>query len=369
MTPEEKAAAAHATAVAAGSINDTVEDVSAVIRGRVARGLAVLGPAGRLPMAAVDSTHSCVHQAIRVGAAGAGSLAARGLRHGADPAAAPLADSPVGLNSQAVLGAAFGDTLPAALAPQLSLHRPDSVAGFTSLAVFVHGLGGHEQQWGVDYALAVAANDMVPVFARYTTGRSIDDNADELAAALAETVRTWPQELSRIVLVGHSMGGLVATRAVQRAGADSEWVPLVTDVVTLGSPHQGAPLERVSNVALDTLIATSEVAAPIARLGHTRSRGVKDLGPGLAEPLPSTIAHTAVVAAVGTTTRTTVSTVLGDGIVPVSSAVGPAPGAAHVTVVEFTRAHHLSLLNHPGVTDLLADIASRGTVAEPATAD
>lgn len=183
---------------------------------------------------------------------------------------------------------------------------------------------------------------------------TIDQLGRDLAAVIAECAPT-----GRIVLVGHSMGGLVATRAVQVAGPDSAWVPLVTDVVTLGSPHEGAPLERVSNSALNGLIATSDVAAPIARLGHARSRGVKDLGPGLAEPLPSTIAHTAVVAAVGATTNTTVSTVLGDGIVPVSSAVGPAPQAAHVTVVEFTRSHHLSLLNHPGVTDLLGDIAAR----------
>ncbi|MDQ1246767.1 MAG: hypothetical protein QG597_1135, partial [Actinomycetota bacterium] len=260
---------------------------------------------------------------------------------------------------QSVLGAAFGDSLPAPLAPAMSVHLPEAVAGYQALAVFIHGLGGHEQQWGVDYAMAVAAQGLVPVFVRYTTGHSIDDNARELAAALTQVVQEWDGGLRRIVLVGHSMGGLVATRAVQVAGTHSVWVPLVTDVVTLGSPHEGAPLERVSNSALNGLIATSDVAAPIARLGHARSRGVKDLGPGLAEPLPSTIEHTAVVAAVGATTNTTVSTVFGDGIVPVSSAVGPAPQAAHVTVVEFTRSHHLSLLNHPGVTDLLGDIAAR----------
>lgn len=359
MTPEEKAAAARTAAVAVDHLNTTVEDVSKVIRGRIARGLSVLGPAGRVPMAAVDATHTGVHQAIRVGAAGAGSLAAVALAAKADPAAAPMAQSAVGLQGQSVLGAAFGDRLPGPLAPPMSIHLPESVAGYHALAVFIHGLGGHEQQWGADYAVAVAAAGMVPVFVRYTTGRSIDENALELDSALAEVVREWPDELDRIVLIGHSMGGLVATRAVQLAEPESPWVDLVTDVVTLGSPHEGAPLERVSNATLNTLIATSEVAAPIARLGHARSRGVKDLGPGLAEPLPPTIAHTAVVAAVGATTGTSVSTVLGDGIVPVSSARGLAPDAPHVTVVEFTRSHHQSLLNHPGVTELLSGIATR----------
>lgn len=359
MTPEEKTAVAQATVAAVAQLNTTVEDISKVIRGRVARGLSVLGLAGRIPMAAVNATHTAVHAGIGLGIAGVGSLVEFTLAARSNQLAPPLADAKVGLQTQAMLGAAFGESLPTPLTPPLQVFLPDEIEGYHGLVVFSHGLGGHEQQWGTDYAVAVASAGLVPAFVRYPTGHSIDTNAADLARCLAEIVRDWPGPLNRIVLVGHSMGGLISARAVQLASPDEPWVSLVSDVITLGSPQLGAPLERVSDALLNAVIAISQVAAPIARLGHHRSRGIKDLGPGLAEPVPDHLSHTAVVAAIGATSRTAASTLLGDGIVPVSSAKGHRPVAPHVTVVEYTRTHHQRLLNHPGVTELLWQIATQ----------
>jgi pimeloyl-ACP methyl ester carboxylesterase len=90
-----------------------------------------------------------------------------------------------------------------------------------------------------------------------------------------------------VVLIGHSMGGLVVRSAchyaVQHGAA---WVERVRRVVYLGTPHDGADLERVARAAESMLRSVSN---PITRLVGdvigVRSQGVKDLGCGtLLEP-------------------------------------------------------------------------------------
>ena len=71
--------------------------------------------------------------------------------------------------------------------------------------------------------------------------------SSELLEALVES---WPVEVERIALVGHSMGGLVARSACHYAGAgEARWAGRVRHVVSLGSPHMGAPLEQLVHLA------------------------------------------------------------------------------------------------------------------------
>ena len=69
------------------------------------------------------------------------------------------------------------------------------------------------------------------------------------------------------------MGGLVISEALHQSPS-APWVPLVSDVVTLGSPFLGAPLERAARTALG-LAGRSSVVAPIVRLGDHRSVGIR----------------------------------------------------------------------------------------------
>ena len=58
-------------------------------------------------------------------------------------------------------------------------------------------------------------------------------------------VRAWPVPLESIDLVTHSMGGLVARSALHQAVQNGQdWPCRVGKLVFLGTPHQGAPLER-----------------------------------------------------------------------------------------------------------------------------
>lgn len=352
MTPEERAAAARATGATVAQVTTTVENVSTVVRNHVRKGLSVLGPAGALPMAAVDAAHKGTYSAIRASAVAVGEVAAVSLAATAPPDAPSVADGSRTGPALAVLGAAFGDRLPPALAPRMRWQRWGDGGCASTVVIFVHGLGGHEDQWGERYAETCVNASATPVTVRYTTGQSIDASAAEFAATINDIYRTWPTHIDRLVFVAHSMGGLVATRALHiPASADTGWHTSVTDVITLGSPFQGAPLERVSDRALRAL-ALSPTAAPIAELGHTRSQGIKDLGPGIAHDVPANIRHHAIVAMVGESHEALSSVALGDGIVPVSSAqhrrTDPAASTTHLPVTT-----HLDLLDDVTVATVL----------------
>lgn len=357
MTPEEKAAAAQAASDAVVEINKTVESVSRAVRERITRAVGAAGPVAETPMAAVNTSHATVHSLISGGSKAIGSLSSAALNRWSSRDAPSLSDSPRGLAGLSALGAAFGDRLPEPLAPPMSIQMASDVVGYDTAVVFVHGLGSNEQAWAVDYAWLCAFNDAVPVFVRYTTGRAVDANASELSCQLQHLVESWPDSaLRRIVLVGHSMGGLVSARALQTAPVDNAWTPLVTDLVTLGSPLAGAALERFSDATLNTVIEAFPTWAPIAELGHHRSVGIKDLGDGIHDPIPPDVHHTAVVAAVGGSADALPSRLVGDGIVDTQSARGRHADATSTSVVELFGLNHMSLLNHDGVTGALRDV-------------
>jgi pimeloyl-ACP methyl ester carboxylesterase len=125
------------------------------------------------------------------------------------------------------------------------------------VVVFLHGLVETERSWfhksspgksrtGTDFGSRLAEDlSYSPVYVRYNTGRRIHDNGRELVGLLAELVREWPVPITEVVLIGHSMGGLVVRSAVfQAREQDAPWLPKVTRLVCLGTPHTGALLER-----------------------------------------------------------------------------------------------------------------------------
>ena len=156
------------------------------------------------------------------------------------------------------------------------------------LAVFVHGLCETDDSWqpssdrqqskgAVAFGEGVAELGFTPVFVRYNSGRRIFDSGARLSALLAGLVDAWPVPVGEIVLIGHSMGGLVARSACHHADENGEsWVRLTSSLFGLGAPHLGAPLERVVNVAAWTLRKIPETKG-FATLLNGRSVGVKDL--------------------------------------------------------------------------------------------
>ncbi|MFG6465129.1 lipase family alpha/beta hydrolase [Roseateles sp. BYS87W] len=229
---------------------------------------------------------------------------------------------------QAALNGVLGDHLDATgnpLAMPMGLHPlvPDAKG---PAVVLLHGLCMHEGQWqrdGADLPAALAAWGYQPLGLRYNSGRPIWRNGQELAALLD----TVPGPLT---LLGHSMGGLVARSAIAQADP-SGWPSRLRTLITLGTPHLGAPLER-GGQQLQQLLALSAYARPLALLAGRRSAGIRDLrhasllpgdeGRASVLPLPDGVACFAVAATTAHETSGSPARWLGDGLVPVASALG-----------------------------------------------
>lgn len=248
------------------------------------------------------------------------------------------------------------------------------------LLVLLHGSSMNDRQWnrlGHDHGAALARDlGFTPVYLRYNSGLHISTNGRAFAKLLEELVKAWPVPLEEVTLLGHSMGGLVARSACHIAEEDGlAWRGKLRRLVCLGSPHHGSPLERGGNW-IDVLLDISAYSAPLARLGQIRSAGVTDLRFGNVRdedwqgserfamrpdarrdlPLPEGVACYAIA---GTTTNAMAEKLLGDGLVPVDSALGR-HGRAGLTL-GFPEENqwiaagtaHLDLLNRPEVYEKL----------------
>lgn len=213
--------------------------------------------------------------------------------------------------------------------------------------VFVHGLMCTESFWqdadGASFGSRLAADlGVTSLYVRYNTGLGIAESGEALADLLERVASEYPAPLEEIVLVGHSMGGLVARRACASGAARGyAWVALVTRAIYVGAPHRGAPLERAGRLAMRVLGAIDDPYARLAAdVGDLRSLGIKDLGDGVDAELLPTARHLFVAGALSS------SAWLGDGMVPVASATYGAPDA-HVRFVP--KVGHVALARSPDV--------------------
>jgi pimeloyl-ACP methyl ester carboxylesterase len=214
------------------------------------------------------------------------------------------------------------------------------------LVVLLHGLCMNDLQWkrsGHDHGAALARDlAYTPVYLHYNSGLHVSVNGRAFAGLLENLVRLWPVPLSELVLIGHSMGGLVAHSACHYGAlARHRWLRRLDKLVFIGTPHHGAPLERGGSW-VDVLLSASRYSAPLARLGRIRSAGITDLRFGslvdedwkkrnrfergserrVAVPLPKGIACYAIAGATGRRSGGLKAQLIGDGIVPLASALG-----------------------------------------------
>ncbi len=157
-------------------------------------------------------------------------------------------------------------------------------------------------------------------------------------------------QVTRLALVGHSMGGLI----VRAAGAVATevarpWTDLAVSTWSPSAPPPGAPIAAGIVHGSRGLARLPETAA-LGRILDLRSVGVHDLVAGLAHdvpPLPRA-RYRLVAATVTTGARHPVGHVVGDLLVRVRSAYGEGlfPDA---TLLHVGRTDHFGLLNHPDV--------------------
>lgn len=281
------------------------------------RAFALLGPLGAGVRPIHDGITRLTYRAVRGGLHGAG--AAAGVvadRHPGLRRLRPLSTRR-GVRTLAAVSGIVGDRL-AAEHPSLDLglelrhddrSLPAEPAALAAahpdaggeLVVFVHGLCEDDRSWqrpsrahraaaregdpGASRVLThgqrlAREHGLTPLYLRYNTGRAVPDNGARLADLLEATVAAWPTGVTRIALVGHSMGGLVLRSATHHAVTHGHaWADRVSDVVYLGTPHLGAPLARGVRAAARALALAPETRGLTGLLDH-RSEGVRDLTTG-----------------------------------------------------------------------------------------
>ncbi|EKF73718.1 hypothetical protein A11A3_12168 [Alcanivorax hongdengensis A-11-3] len=315
-----------------------------------------------------------VYNLIRYGFRQAGNMAA--LANLAVDPSRELRDS---LDLQSILNGIFGQLLVEQNSryalPMQMLGAPLNPDADT-LILFVHGLCMNEACWQSPASLAFAdwAGQQLNAevrFLRYNTGLHISDNGRKLAGLLAHTA--LPRNL---ILVGHSMGGLVSRSALHQARERGDsWVDKVSHLACLGSPHQGALLERIGNQA-NRLLGTTPYSRPLMRLANLRSDGIRDLRFGyvleeqwrdrpLDEPRPSSKVpldpHVQQLFIAGSTSGQDQASPSGDWLVNVDSALGRTlyPHAPQLQRHLFYRMGHMTMIEEPRTYQFLQQWLSR----------
>lgn len=245
------------------------------------------------------------------------------------------------------------------------------------IVVLVHGLCMNDRQWtthaGMDIGTALQQDmGFTPVYLHYNSGLHISTNGKAFAALLERLVTQWPQPVEELVIVAHSMGGLLTRSACNqidaRAGKKScHWRAALRKIIFLGTPHHGAPLERGGNW-IDIILGVSPYTAPFARLGKVRSAGITDLRHGNlrdadwlgrdrfarspARPQPMPLPERVKCYMVAATKSLDTKNEGGDGLVPMASALGKNQDATRSLSVPKTRQYIVRGCNH---FDLLGD--------------
>ena len=400
MTPAEIRAVSKLGGHAAAGLVSRIEQAHLATGQRV---FATLGPVSAMARPAHDRVTRAVYLAVRTVGRVAGAMggpAASLLGAGSQP----LSREPGGGRALAALNAVTGDRLGPDLAPlairmavraagrDVNPLTADAVAAkfphaTPSVAVFVHGLAETENSWhwragaSMPYGPRLAAEfGYTPVYIRYNTGRHVSGNGHDLAELLESLMTAWPERVGEILLIGHSMGGLVIRSACHYGRRDgAAWVNRVRDVFYLGSPHLGAPLARAAGYAGWALGQAPETR-PFASM-VTLSDGVKDLRYGYVRdddwadcdqdccirdhrreaPLLAGANHYVVSATVTAGSDNPLGAAVGDLLVRSASAHGRRGAVRHIPFrVDLSRQlggmHHFDLLNHRDVWAVMRDL-------------
>jgi pimeloyl-ACP methyl ester carboxylesterase len=248
--------------------------------------------------------------------------------------------------------------------------------------LLAHGLCLNDLQWkrnGHNYGASLARDlGYTPIYLHYNSGLHVSDNGRSLAALLESLLDQWPVPVQELAIIGHSMGGLVARSAHHYATeAGHLWPRHLRTLIFLGTPHHGAPLERLGNW-VDAALQLNPYTLPFANLGKIRSAGITDMRYGnLVEqdwqgrdrfasradtrrplPLPRDVECYAI-AATRQPHASSGPDLLGDGLVTLDSALGRHPNPE--MSLNFAESHqwtafganHWDLLSHPAVYENL----------------
>ena len=376
---------AHAVALITDRIVEPVQGMHHAISSRWFK---AIGPIARPVQIAHDAISKAAYGSVRIG----GATAGHALAATADE------ESRAADRVQAVTNGLWGDDLGSYeqhLAIRMKLHHPQpttwspatdtessSPAPTGRIVILVHGLFETEDIWQQTPPQRGMVDRLfdeplvTPLSIRYNSGLPIAENGAQLARLIETFTSAWPVPLESIALVGHSLGGLVIRSACSSAQLENyAWLKTVTDVVTLGTPHQGSPIEKFVNAATWGL-GFAQTTQPLAAFLRSRSAGIKGTrfgdtgrheqanpGPnpdahGSAEgqDLPTGIMQHFIAGSITSNPAHPIGKLLGDLVVRPGSAAGMT--LSPTTSTTFGNLTHQQLATDPPVLDHIMDIVS-----------
>jgi pimeloyl-ACP methyl ester carboxylesterase len=143
-----------------------------------------------------------------------------------------------------------------------------------TVVLFVHGISGTPRDWkfmveGLD------RKRFQPMFFYYPSGLPLDKLGTLLAQTISSLDKSWKQNGHRIILVAHSMGGLVALSAINKLAAEG-LPPSLKMYCSFSTPYAGDENARKG-------IEIAPVVVPVWRDVAAKSEFLTDL---ISKPFP-----------------------------------------------------------------------------------
>jgi pimeloyl-ACP methyl ester carboxylesterase len=158
------------------------------------------------------------------------------------------------------------------------------------LIIMVHGLMNDESIWHsspIDLVQRIGSylesQKMANIlYVRYNTGRHISQNGKDLSTLIQHLKDQYGNNNHELILIGHSMGGLVIRSAGYYASKlNHNWLLLLKKVFLIGVPNEGSYVARIAyntQYFLRKIDLTKNYS--FAKFFEIRSNGIKDLSFG-----------------------------------------------------------------------------------------
>ncbi|MDX1957317.1 MAG: hypothetical protein SFU98_02025 [Leptospiraceae bacterium] len=254
----------------------------------------------------------------------------------------------------------------------------------SKVCILVHGLCDDESTWNYKKGSRETYGTLLEqelgythLYLRYNSGLHISENGKKFSELLETLLKQSPVTIKEIVIIAHSMGGLV-TRSAGSFGIQNHnsWIKKLKKVFFLGSPHEGAPLEKFGNVVTNILeIIPNPFTKLTGKIINFRSSGIKDLRFGYISEsdwkekdqdaflknnknpvqLIEGVSYYVITGTLTENPKNIFSIILGDAMVRKPSALGKSKDAKlkidfhEKNHKEFPGISHLKLTHHPKV--------------------
>ncbi len=259
----------------------------------------------------------------------------------------------------------------------------------SKICILVHGLVSDELMWNFPSSKDNYGNLLqkelgyTPFYLRYNSGLHISENGKNLSTLIHTLFKNYPTSIKELVLIGHSMGGLVIRSACYYGDKQNvTWIYKIRKVFFLGSPHLGAPLEKFGNVVTNVLDKIPNTFVKITKnVINLRSAGIKDLRYGYLidedwkgkdpdtllknsknlVPLLEGVSYYIISGTVTDDPESIFSVWFGDAMVRKPSVLGKDKSGIHTLPIpeenhkEFAGIDHIKLMHEPKVYEQIKD--------------